>query len=257
MRRITFVLLLSAAPGFGQALKIDPAKLVDLTYAFDEKTIYWPTAKPFQWHKDVWGNRADGKWYSSATFTTSEHGGTHLDSPIHFSQGGTTLEQIPVSRFVGPARVIDISRNCAADRNYELSPADIGAYEKTHGALGASDIVLIRTGWGRFWPDRKLYLGDDTPGDASRLSFPGIGAAAARILASRHVSGVGIDTASLDFGRSTDFPAHRILNEANIFGLENVAHLERLPAHGATVFALPVKVTGGTGGPVRIIAILP
>ncbi|MGJ5818308.1 cyclase family protein [Paludibaculum fermentans] len=245
------------ATAWGQGGHIDASRFVDMSYSFDDKTIYWPTAKPFEWHKDVWGKRADGKWYSSATFTTSEHGGTHLDSPIHFGENKMAADEIPVSRLVGPAKVIDISAQCAKNRNYLLSPADIAAYEKKSGPLKAGDIVLIRTGWGRFWPNRKAYLGDDKPGDASHLSFPGIGPDAAKVFVERQVSGVGIDTASLDYGKTQDFPTHRVLNTANIYGLENVAQLERLPAQGSMVIALPVKVKGGSGGPVRIIAILP
>jgi kynurenine formamidase len=238
-------------------MHINPSKLVDMTYAFDAKTIHWPTAKPFEWKKDVWGKREDGRWYSSATFTTSEHVGTHLDSPIHFSEGKMTLEQIPVSRFIGSARVIDITKSCAENRDYQLAASDIAQYEQSHGKLKEGDIVLVHTGWGRFWPNPKQYLGDDTPGDASHLSFPGVGPDAAHLLVARRVSGVGIDTASLDYGPSKDFPTHRILNGASVYGLENVANLGTLPAVGATLIALPVKVKGGTGGPARIIAILP
>ncbi len=260
--KILTVLLALATWAFAQqqrspALQFDPARLVDMSYEFDDKTVYWPTAKPFEWHKDAWGRRGDGQWYSSATFTTSEHGGTHIDSPIHFSESGMAVNEIPVSRLIAPARVIDISAQCARNRNYQLLPEDIESFEKRSGAIKPGEIFLIRTGWGRFWPDRKQYLGDDTPGDASHLSFPGVGEAAAKLLVARKVSGVGIDTASLDHGPSTAFPTHRVLNGANIFGLENVANLDKLPAAGATVIALPVKVKGGTGGPVRIVGILP
>jgi len=238
-------------------VKLDPSRLVDMSYTFDEQTIYWPTAKPFEWHKDAWGKREDGQWYSSATFTTSEHGGTHLDSPLHFAEGKMAAHEIPLSRLIAPARVIDITAQCTRDRNYLLTPADIESFEKRHGSIQSGDIVLVRTGWGRYWPARRQYLGDDTPGDASHLSFPGIGEAAAKLLVQHQVSGVGIDTASLDHGPSQSFPTHRILNGANIFGLENVANLDQLPPTGATLIALPVKVRGGTGGPVRIVAVLP
>jgi kynurenine formamidase len=236
---------------------IDRSKVVDLTYTYDDKTVYWPTAKPFEWKKDAWGISAGGYWYASATFRTSEHGGTHLDSPIHFAEGKLAAGEIPVSRLIGSADVIDIRPACTRDRDYRLRVGDILAWEKRHGRIEEGDIVLVRTGWGKFWPDRKKYLGSDKPGDVSGLSFPGIGQEAAQLLVERKISGIGIDTASLDYGRSKDFIAHRILNGANIYGLENIASLHRLPETGTTLIALPMKISNGTGGPVRIVAILP
>lgn len=237
---------------------LDESKIIDLTYSFDEKTVYWPTAKPFRLERDSWGKSSDGDWYASASYMASEHGGTHLDSPIHFAEGKSTADEIPIGRLIAPAAVIDISKACAANRDYLLSVADIKGWERRHGRIADGAIVLVRTGWGRFWPDRKNYLGSDAPGDTANLHFPGISREAAEFLArERRIDGVGIDTASLDFGQSKDFIAHRILNGANIYGLENVANLERVPEVGATLIALPMKIKGGSGGPVRIIALLP
>ncbi len=236
---------------------IDPAKVVDLTHDFDDQTIYWPTAKPFQWKKESWGMSPGGYWYTAASFCASEHGGTHLDSPIHFAEDKSTMEQIPLSRLIAPAVVVDVQAQAAKDADYRITAADLLSWEKKNGAIRAGEIVLLRTGWDRFWPDRKKYLGDDTPGDASRLHFPGLARDAAELLVARKVAAVGLDTASLDYGPSRDFIAHRILNGADIYGLENVANLDKLPATGATLIALPMKIKGGTGGPVRIVAVLP
>ncbi len=253
-------LLLVAAAGLAQsrpAGAIDPRRVVDLTYPYEERTVYWPTAERFQWKKDAWGLSPGGYWYASASFCTSEHGGTHLDSPVHFAEGRWTTAEIPLERLIGPAVVVDIREACAKDRDYRMTAADVLAWEKRHGRIRQGEIVLVRTGWGKYWPDLKQYLGSDKRGDASGLSFPGLSQEAAALLVERKVSGVGIDTASLDYGRSTDFIAHRILNAANIYGLENVAQLERVPSRGATLVALPMKIQGGSGGPVRIIAVLP
>lgn len=237
---------------------IDTSKVVDLTYDFDASAIYWPTAKAFDWQKESWGISPGGYWYTAARYAASEHGGTHLDSPIHFGKDKATTDQIPLSHLIAPAVVIDISAACAKDPDYRLSVADIAAWEKKHGALPDGVIVLVHTGWGRFWPDKKRYLGSDTPRDTAHLHFPGISREAAEFLATqRKIHGVGIDTASIDHGPSKDFIAHQILNGANIYGLENVANLERVPATGATLVALPMKIKGGTGAPTRIIAILP
>jgi len=238
--------------------RIDKSKIVDLTYSFDEKTVYWPTAKPFQWEKESWGRSAGGYWYTAARYAASEHGGTHLDAPIHFGEGRLAADEIPISRLVGPAIVIDISEAAAKNADYRLTVDDIASWEKANGQIPDNSIALVRSGWGKFWPDRKRYLGTDAPGDTANLHFPGISREAAEFLAKqRRVDGVGIDTASIDHGPSKDFIAHQILNGANIYGLENVARLDRLPAKGATLVALPMKIKGGTGGPVRIIAITP
>jgi len=234
------------------------SKIVDLTYNFDEEAIYWPNAQPFKWEKESWGESAGGFWYAAARYAASEHGGTHLDSPVHFGKDKNTMDAIPLSQLIGPVVVIDISSACAKNTDYLLSAADITSWERKHGAIPEGAIVLVHTGWGSRWPDKKQYLGSDTPGDTANLHFPGISREAATLLATqRKINGVGIDTASMDYGPSRDFIAHQILNGANIYGLENVAHLEKLPATGATLIALPMKIKGGTGGPVRIIAILP
>src|SRR5690606_30167439 len=133
-----------------------------------------------------------------------------LDAPIHFSEGGRTAEQIPLEQLIAPAVVIDISKQAAADRDYRLTRNDVEAFEREHGRIAPRTIVLLRTGWDRHWPDPKAYLGDDTPGDASKLSFPSYGEEAATLLVEeRNVGALGVDTASIDYGRSTDFRVHR------------------------------------------------
>jgi kynurenine formamidase len=255
MRLRAVAILLGAAGACSGA--IDESKLIDLTHTFDEKTVYWPTAKPFVWHRESWGKTPAGYWYASASFEASEHLGTHLDSPIHFAEGQPTTDSLPVRQLVGPAILIDVTQACAANANYELTRADLEKWEKAHDRIPEGAIVLVRTGWARFWPDRARYIGTAAPGDVRNLKFPGISADAAKLLVSRRVDGVGIDTASLDHGPSTDFRTHRILNGAGIYGLENVASMDRIPAKGATIVALPMKIRNGTGGPVRILAILP
>jgi kynurenine formamidase len=237
--------------------QIDTGKLVDLTHPFDGKTIYWPTGKPFQWEKESWGASAGGYWYTSGRYAASEHGGTHLDAPVHFGKDRQAIDEIPLSRLVAPAQLIDITPACAKNPDCLLRAPDLAAWEKARGRIAAGAILLVRTGWGKFWPDKKRYLGSDTPGDTAHLHFPGIAPEAAKVLVERKIGAVGIDTASIDYGPSKDFMTHRILNGAGIYGLENVANLEQVPLTGATLIALPMKIKGGTGGPVRIVALLP
>jgi kynurenine formamidase len=255
MTRAAAILLL--ASGAASCQPIDRSKVIDLTYSFNEKTVYWPNAKGFHYEKDMWKTVPGGYWYAAGNFSAAEHGGTHFDSPIHFGKGKATTEQIPVSRLVGPAVVIDVSAACAKDRDYRATVRDLLEWEKQYGRIGPGTIVLFRTGWGKYWPDRKQYLGCDMPGDVEHLHFPGLSKALAKALVERRVDGAGIDTASLDYGPTRDFIVHRVLDGASIYGLENIAGIERLPSRGATLIALPMKIEGGTGGPARVIAILP
>lgn len=243
--------------GCAASTRIDESKLIDLTYSFNEQTVYWPTARRFHLTVVSKGINDHGRWYASNDYGASEHGGTHMDAPIHFAKAGRPSDRIPVHQFIGPARVIDIREKCDVNKDYVLAPEDIRAHESQHGRIQPGDIVLIHTGFGKYYPDAKRYLGNDIRGKAEGLHFPGIGEAAARLLVERRIDMVGLDTASLDHGPSTDFIAHQILNGANIPGLENVAHLEKLPPVGATLIALPMKIEDGTGGPCRIIAVLP
>lgn len=233
------------------------ATVIDLTHPFDDRTIYWPTNQSFEWEKTDWGMTERGYWYASANFSASEHGGTHMDAPIHFGQSRQTLDEIPPDRLLGPAVVIDIRDSCQDNPDYTLTVEDIRRWEDVHGRITPEDLVLIWTGWAAFWPDKQQYLGSQTPADLNTLHFPGFSREAAAFLVhKRHVRGVGIDTASIDSGQSRQFLAHRVFSEANVFALENVARLDRLPPRGADVIALPIKIRGGTGGPARIIAIL-
>lgn len=235
------------------------ASWVDLTYDFDSSTIYWPTAKPF--HLDVVSAQrtAAGYYYAANNFAAAEHGGTHLDAPVHFAEGHHTTDQIPLTQLAGPALVIDVSAKAAADRDYRVVPADFEAWERARGRIPEGAIVVIRTGWGNRWPDRARYLGTTRTGPKAvlELHFPGIDPAAARWLVARKVRAVGIDTPSIDYGQSTTFDTHQILFAADIPAFENVAHLSAVPPTGAFVIALPMKIRGGSGGPLRIVAVVP
>ena len=240
------------------AYALDEKKLVDMTYPFAADTLHWPTAKPFQLEKVHEGRTAQGFWYSSYNYAGSEHVGTHMDAPFHFAEGKWTTERIPLGRTIGPAIVIDARRQAEADRDYRLSAADIRRWEKRYGRIPTRSIVLVHSGWGKYWGDRKRYFGSDAPGDASDLHFPGVSKEAAEFLVkTRRVKAVGVDTPSIDHGPSKDFIVHQVLGAANVPIFENVAALDRLPAKGATVFAIPMKIKGGSGAPLRIFAVLP
>jgi kynurenine formamidase len=233
--------------------------LVDLTHPFNDRTIYWPTAKEFELTEVAHGETEGGYFYAAYNYEAAEHGGTHLDSPIHFARGRNTTEEIPLRRLVGRAVVVDVSERALDDRDYLVSRADLRAWERANGRIPRRTIVLLRTGWSRYWPDAERYLGTAERGEQAvpNLHFPGLSAAGARWLVNRRgVKAVGIDTASIDYGQSTDFRAHRILGADNVPVFENLARLGRLPNRGFAVVALPMKIDGGSGGPLRIMAVL-
>lgn len=233
-------------------------RLIDLTHPFDETTLYWPTSPSgFVLTSLFRGRTPGGYFYAANQMAAPEHGGTHLDSPIHFAERGSTTEKVGLDRLVAPAVVIDIRQAAARSPDALLEASDIERFEAARGAIGPGTIVLVRTGWADRWPDRKRYLGDDRPGDATHLHFPGISRAAAELLVARRVAAVGIDTASIDHGPSTDFIAHQVLMGADIPAFENVASLAEIPPRGAVVIALPMKIRGGSGGPLRIVAWVP
>ncbi|MGH7846851.1 MAG: cyclase family protein [Candidatus Binatia bacterium] len=235
----------------------DEKNLIDLTYSFDETTMHWPTAKPFKLDKVNQGKTPQGFWYASYEYSASEHVGTHLDAPFHFAEGKWTTEQIPLHKLIGPAVIIDVRAQSAKNPDYLLEVKDITAWEKKNGGIPSGALVLMHSGWGKFWGDRKKYFGTDAPGDVTNLHFPGYSKEAAEFLVKRRINGAGLDTPSIDYGQSRDFIVHQIFGAANIAVFENVANLERLPPKGATLYAIPMKIKGGTGGPLRIFAVLP
>lgn len=249
----------AARPGAQGAVDLSKVRAIDLTHAFDESTLYWPTSpSAFALSTLADGETPGGYYYSSYALCTPEHGGTHLDAPVHFAKGGRATSDLPLAQLIAPAVVIDVSRQAASDPSYAVSRADVEAFEAAHGRIAPASIVLVRTGWSRRWPDRKAYLGDDTPGDASKLRFPGFGEEAARLLVEeRRVGLLGIDTASIDPGPSTTFIAHRIGAARGVANLENLTNLDRLPPTGAVVIALPMKIAKGSGGPARVVALVP
>ena len=250
-----------AAPGrpdYSAVFDGSGGRWIDLSYAFSEETIYWPTEDGFRLDELAYGETEAGYFYSSYRISTAEHGGTHLDAPIHFSRGGMSAEQIPLDRLIAPVVVVDVSARATPD--YRIDVADLEGWERAHGPIPDGAILLLRTGWGARWPDRLSYLGTERTGPeaVSELHFPGIHPDAAHWISDqRNVAAVGIDTPSIDYGQSSGFEAHVIIYGANIPGFENVANLDQLPESGAFVVALPMKVTGGSGGPLRIVAFVP
>ena len=248
------------APPARLADLLQSSSIIDLTHSFDAETIYWPTADGFELTVDARGYTEGGYYYEANSFCAAEHGGTHLDAPVHFAEGGWSADQIPVERLIGPAVRIDVSSFCLEDADYEVTIGDFQSWEDHNGTLPEGVIVLLYTGFGRHWPHRARYLGTEAQGEeaVASLHFPGLAPEAARgLVENRSIRAIGLDTPSIDFGQSKQLQSHQILFKANIPAFENVAHLERLPEKDFVIVALPMKIGGGSGGPLRIVALVP
>ena len=229
------------------------AKIVDLTWALNEKNAYWPGGnyKPFEL-KTIATLEKDG--VLSKAFSMPEHLGTHIDAPNHFEKNQPDVASIRPEDLIGPGVVIDIESQVEQDPDTTLSMQTLKEWESEHGRIPDGAIVLLKTGWGRFWNNYSRYKNQDVTG---RLHFPGYSKEAAQFLVEkRKARGLGIDTLSIDPGISKDFAVHHVVNGASRYGLENVASLERLPPRGFHVIVAPLKIDHGSGGPARILAIL-
>jgi kynurenine formamidase len=260
VRRLPWLLLAALSLACVGRSPPPESRIVDLSHAFDADTVYWPTEEGFVLERGPSGFTEAGYYYEAHRFRGAEHGGTHIDAPIHFSEGGASVDAIALERLVGPAIVVDATSACAQDRDHRIGVAELERWEAQHGRIPDGAIVLLQTGFARFWPDRFRYLGTDERGPeaVAELRFPGLHPEAARwLVAERRIRAVGIDTASIDHGPSRDFATHRVLGAAGVPAFENLANLDALPARGFRVVALPMKIRGGSGAPLRIAALLP
>ena len=238
----------------------EQSRLIDLTHPFAADTIVWPTEQDFRLVLQQAGETAGGYSYASNRLEMAEHGGTHIDAPIHFTRDGKTLDQIPIEQLIGSGVRIDVAVQCARDRDYLVTIQDFERWEGTHGKIPHRSIVLIDTGFAQYWPSRQQYLGTEVRGPAGvrALHFPGLHPdAASWLVRERQVKAVGIDTASIDYGQSTKFETHVAFLSKNVPVFENLSDLRGLPEQGFDVIALPMKIARGTGGPLRVIAVLP
>jgi len=234
--------------------------IVDLSHEYSKETVYWVTAKEFELDTVFAGDTDKGFYYSANNFTTAEHGGTHIDAPIHFSKTGQTVENIPLEKLVGSAIKIDVSKNAKDNPDYLITVEDLTNWENQKGyQIPYGSIVLLQTGFSKYYPNKEKYLGTTERGDhaIALLHFPGLSPEAAQwLVENRNINAIGIDTPSIDYGQSQLFKSHVILLSKNIPAFENLTNLDKLPNDGFDIIGLPMKIKGGTGAPLRIIALL-
>jgi kynurenine formamidase len=257
----TFLLSFTACMALSQSPKQDPilhgiptgkTRVVDLTYSINDKLVPWPGDDKFFEAKTNATVEKNG--YFTRSFWMLEHYGTHLDAPVHFPPGKATVDQIPAQKLFGPAVILDVRTEAAKDADYRLPGSRVEEWEHAHGRIPRGAIVLLRTGWASRWPDAQRYRNQDKQG---KMHFPGFSLEAAKILIEREVSGLGCDTLSVDHGASDDFAVHHAALGAGLYHLENLADLSEVPEAGAFLVVAPIKLEGGSGGPVRVFAILP
>jgi kynurenine formamidase len=236
---------------------LSKGKWIDLSYDLSEQTLYWPNNPTgFRLDTVAEGMTAAGFYYSTYAFSAPEHGGTHLDAPVHFAQNGLPVDKLSLNQLTGEAVVINVSAKALTDRNYLITVNDISEWESANGKIAPNTIVLFKTGYGKFYPDAATYFGTAEKGTDAipKLHFPGIDTALATWLAAHKIKAVGIDTPSIDYGQSKNFKTHQILMSANIPAFENVANIDQMPERGSYLIALPMKIKNGSGGPLRLIA---
>jgi kynurenine formamidase len=251
---------LVAILGCSKSNSFPEGEWVDLTHDFSSDTIYWPTAEPFKSEVVFEGITDKGFFYEAKNYSAAEHGGTHVDAPIHFAEGTETVDEIPLSRLIGRTVVIDVSNKALEDPDYQVGIDDFRAWENENDRIPDDSIVLLNTGYSKYWPDKVKYMGTEKRGEEAikDLHFPGLDPEAAKwLIENRRLKAIGLDTASIDYGQSQLFKSHVTLFKNSVPAFENVANLDKLPAKGAIVFALPMKIKGGSGGPLRIVAIIP
>ena len=227
-------------------------RVIDLSYAINEKLVPWPGDE--KWFEAKVNASVEKNGYFTRSFWMLEHYGTHLDAPAHFAPGKATVDQIPAKQLFGPAAVLDVRADAAKDADYQLPAARVEEWEKRHGRIPAGAIVLLRTGWASRWPDAQRYRNQDAQGE---MHFPGFSVESAKMLIERRVSGLGCDTMSIDCGASADFAVHHLTLGSGLYHLENLADLSALPETGTFLVVAPIKLEGGSGGPVRVFALLP
>jgi len=227
--------------------------IIDLTHPLNDQCPNWEGSQesPFQ-AKELGNIERDG--YYSRGFSTQEHYGTHLDAPAHFAAGAWTVDEIPADRLVRPLAVIDVHELAASHPDYAVSVQDIGAWEQTHGAIPEGSVVIAHTGWDQRWAKQEDFRNEQADG---LTHYPGFSLEAAEFLVtSRGVVGLGIDTMSVDIGATTTYPVHVFTSQQRIYHLENVANLAAVPPVGAIIVVAPIKLEKGSGGPVRLLALV-
>ncbi|GAA1626239.1 cyclase family protein [Leucobacter chromiireducens] len=246
------------------ALAAGTLRIVDLTNPLSSETPTLRLPDPFAnlidfSLEEVSRFNEPGPFWMHHNIHTGEHIGTHLDAPMHWISGrdGHDVASIAPERLIGPAVVIDVTAQVAANPDHLVTVADLQAWEAEHGPLPENGWVLFRSGWDRYADDQEAFLNADDTGSHT----PGMTAEAALWLAQEtKISGVGVETVGIDAGRGAEldppFPAHYHLLGNDKYGITSLQNLAQLPTTGAVIVVAPLPIVGGGGSPSRIYALI-
>lgn len=232
----------------GKVVDLDQLKLIDLTHALEAHIPCWDGDGGCGFKHEITLDYSDCSTevkFRVQKLEMFDGMGTHMDAPAHCIPGGKVVSDIPLKQLISPCVVIDVSNQ--ADEDYSITQEDVIAFENQHGRITDNTFVIFYTGWGRYWSDAKKYR--------NNLVFPSISKEAANVLLDRNIAGLGIDTLSPDIP-SSGYPVHRKILSANKYIVENIAYADQLPAVGAYVLVIPIKISGATEAPIRLIALL-
>ena len=235
---------LSARPALAQST----GRVVDLTHAYDGS---FPTFDGVPGIEYEWAVSFADAGYQLHKLTIFEHTATHMDAPLHFSESGLSVDQLPLENLVAPLCVLDITAKATEDANATVAPEDVEAWVSANGAIPQGACVAMHSGWAAKVGDPSYRNAPD-----GAMAFPGFSKAATDLLAEMGAGSIGVDTLSLDPGNSPDFAVHFSWLPGGRFGIESLKGLDQLPPAGATVFIGAPTHKGGTGGPARIMAML-
>ncbi len=223
------------------------SKVEDMTHELHEDFPTYFGAQGF--FREQKFNYAEHK-FNLLELKVNEHTGTHMDAPLHFSENGQSVAEIPVENLVVPLCVIDIKEKAAANADAQVTPDDIKAWVSKNGPIPDRACVAMNSGWDKFTDSDKFR----NVGDDEKMHFPGFHVEATQMLLETNAVGLASDSLSLDYGQSADFATHYAWLPTNRWGIECLANLDKVPAKGATLVVGSPKHRGGTGGPSRIFA---
>ncbi|MDZ8187826.1 MAG: cyclase family protein [Nostoc sp. ChiSLP02] len=227
-------------------------RVIHLSHVIDLDIPQWPGDPPVEFETVAESNN-DG--YYLRRFSLGEHSATHINAPNSFYSHSIGIDQYPAQSLVVPAVVIDIRQAVKANFDYALAIADVLAWEEQHGEIAAGSVVILNTGWQKKWSDKNAFFNQDAEGISH---FPGFSKDATQfLLEQRQIAGVGIDTHGVDPGQDTTFATNRLILEQPRIVLENLTNLDRLPPKGTTLAIGILRLRGGSGSPVGVLAFVP
>ncbi|CAG4945452.1 unnamed protein product [Colias eurytheme] len=216
--------------------------------------MYWPGAQKFDFINQKIVELGDGTQYALNDFATSEHTGTHVDAPYHFNEHGQFVADIPLEKLIVPLIIADLSSIVNDDPNFVVQKHHLDYMINDN--FGKPCLIVFKFGWSKFINDRNKYLG---LGANKTLNFPGLSGEVMEWITTSYkkVVGIGVDVSSVDPGSSKNFTAHKIAAAAGLYNIENVNLSRSIPEYGCTALVMPMKISKGTGGPVRFVAVCP